>query len=276
METTATAIAREKPSSSANLLSTIKTPEPREATLLNYLHSAIAIPLIHFYTVIMASLSLAFSLFDKSGRKQHWCAQIWCRMIANTALAPVRVHGLENICLSQSYVFLSTHQSLMDIPAMLGYLPVQLRIAAKKSLFKIPFMGWHLWRAGHIPIDRSSTENAIESMRRAEKQIQNGVCAFVFPEGTRSRDGALHEFKKGGFKLALQVGASVVPITIIGSRQVLPKGSIIFRAGPIEMYIDKPIETNGLTDEDIPILMEKVRAAMLKRFPQQDTRRLNC
>lgn len=243
------------------------TPEPKKPTLFNYVHSIIAIPLIYFYTVIMASLSLTFSLFDKSGRKQHWCAQTWCRLIARTALAPVRVHGLENIEQGKSYVFLSTHQSYMDIPAMLGYLPVQLRIAAKKSLFKVPFMGWHLWRAGHIPIDRSSSEKAIESLKRAEDKITNGVCAFIFPEGTRSKDGALHEFKKGGFKLAIQIGIPIVPVTIIGTRQTLPRDSIIFRAHPIDMYIEKPIETKGLRDDDIHMLMDKVRWAMLKHFP---------
>lgn len=246
-----------------------RTPEPKKPTLFNYLHSIIAIPLIYLYTIVMASLSLTFSLFDKSGRKQHWCAQVWCRMIARTALAPVRVHGLENLEQGKSYVFLSTHQSYMDIPAMLGYLPLQLRIAAKKSLFKVPFMGWHLWRAGHIPIDRSSSEKAIESLKRAEDKITNGVSAFIFPEGTRSETGALQDFKKGGFKLAIHTGVPVVPVTIMGSRQVLPRDSIIFRAHQMDMYIDKPIETKGLSDDDIPGLMEKVRWAMLKHFPQE-------
>lgn len=245
----------------------LRTPEPKKPTVLNYVHSIIAIPLIYLYTIIMASLSLTFSLFDKSGRKQHWCAQVWCRLIARTALAPVRVHGLENIERVRSYVFLSTHQSYMDIPAMLGYLPVQLRIAAKKSLFKVPFMGWHLWRAGHIPIDRSSSEKAIESLKQAEDKITNGVSAFLFPEGTRSHTGALQTFKKGGFKLAIHTGVPIVPVTIIGSRQVLPRDSIIFRAHQIDMYIGKPIETKGLSDDDIPMLMEKICWAMLKHFP---------
>src|SRR5258708_32600452 len=117
-------------------------------------------------------------------------------MIARTVGAKVRVHGAENITTDVSYVFLSSHQSYMDIPAMLGYLPAQLRIAAKKSLFRIPFMGWHLSRAGHIPVDRGSTEKAIEVMQKAATYIRKGICAFVLPEGTRSPDGARHGFKK--------------------------------------------------------------------------------
>lgn len=240
----------------------LRTPPPRPPTLLNYLHSLIAIPLIYLYTIIMGSLSLALSLYDPGGRRQHWCARNWCRLIARTSGARVRVYGAEHIRPDTSYVFLSTHQSYMDIPAMLGYLPAQLRIAAKKILFRIPFMGWHLWRAGHIPIDRSSTQNAVTSMQLAAGYLRNGICAFVFPEGTRSRDGVLHGFKKGGFKLALQAQVPIIPITIIGSRQVLPPDSVIFRPCPIDMYVDEPIPTAGLTDEDIEMLMRRVHDAM--------------
>jgi 1-acyl-sn-glycerol-3-phosphate acyltransferase len=247
----------------------LRMADPARPTLLNYLHSLIAIPLIYLYTVIMGSLSLTLSLYDPGGRRQHWCARNWCRMIAITAGARVRVHGAEHIRRDTSYVFLSTHQSYMDIPAMLGYLPAQLRIAAKKSLFRIPFMGWHLWRAGHIPIDRSSTQNAVTSLQRAALYLQQGICAFIFPEGTRSRDGLLHGFKKGGFKLALQAQVPIIPITIIGTRRILPPDSIIFRPGPIEMYVDEPIETTGLTDDDIETLMRRVRAAMAQHIRRQ-------
>lgn len=243
-----------------------RTKPPRRPTPINYLHSAIAIPLIYFYTFVMGSISLGLSLYDPKGRKQHWCARVWCKLIARTAGARVTVHGAEHIKPGTSYVFLSTHQSYMDIPAMLGYLPAQLRIAAKKSLFRIPFMGWHLTRAGHIPIDRSSTQNAIASMQRAANYLDDGICAFVFPEGTRSRDGVLHGFKKGGFKLAIQAGAPIIPVTIIGSRQVLPPDSIIFRPGPMEMYVDPPIPTNGMTEADLEPLMQTVWRAMAKHF----------
>jgi 1-acyl-sn-glycerol-3-phosphate acyltransferase len=244
----------------------LRTLGPDSPTLLNYLHSLIAIPLIYLYTIIMGSISLTLSLYDPGGKRQHWCAQVWCRLIARTAGARVSVYGAEHIRTNTSYVFLSTHQSYMDIPAMLGYLPAQLRIAAKKILFRIPFMGWHLWRAGHIPIDRSSTQNAVTSMQRAAAYLQGGICAFVFPEGTRSRDGHLHQFKKGGFKLALQAQVPIIPITIIGTRRIIPPDSIIFRPGPIDMYVDEPISTRGLTDDDIELLMRRVRAAMAKHI----------
>lgn len=243
-----------------------RTDPPRHPTPINYFHSAFAIPLIYFYTLVMGSISLMLSLYDPNGKKQHWCAKLWCRMIARTAGARVRVHGAQHIMPGTSYVFLSSHQSYMDIPAMLGYLPAQLRIAAKKSLFRIPFMGWHLTRAGHIPIDRSSTQNAIASMQRATGYLHDGICAFVFPEGTRSRDGALHAFKKGGFKLAIQAGVPIIPVTIIGSRQVLPPDSIVFRPGVMDMYVDRAIPTAGLTEDDLDRLMREVWNTMAKHY----------
>lgn len=247
-------------------LNTPRTPEPRRATLLNYLRSAVAIPLIYLYTVVMASISLTVSFFDTGGRKQHWCAQTWCKLISRTAGMEVRTHGLENIRPGVSYVFLSSHQSYMDIAAMLGYLPAQLRIAAKKSLFKVPFMGWHLSRAGHIPIDRKSSENAIAAMQKAADYLTDGVCVFLYPEGTRSRDGHLQSFKKGGFKLALQAGAPIIPVTIIGTREVLPVDSIIFRPGPAEMYVGAPIPTAGLGDDDMENLMQQVWDEMARHY----------
>lgn len=243
-----------------------RTPSPRPPTLLNYLHSAVAIPLIYLYTAVMGTLSLALSVFDPRGRKQHWCAQTWCRMIARTTGTRVRVHGAEHVRPGISYVFLSTHQSWMDIPVMLGYLPAQLRIAAKKEVFKIPFLGWHMRRGGHISIDRASTTDAIATLQRAATGIGDGISAFVFPEGTRSRDGALQPFKKGGFKLAMQASVAVIPVTIVGTREVLPRDSIIFRPRAVDMYIDAPIPTAGLEDDALPALMESTRAAMARHI----------
>lgn len=246
-----------------------RTPPPPRPVLLNYLHSAVAIPLIYFYTFVMGSLSLILSLHDPAGRKQHWCARNWCRLIARTAGARVRVHGSEHIEPGASYVFLSSHQSYMDIPAMLGYLPAQLRIAAKKILFRIPFMGWHLTRAGHIPIDRSSTQSAIASLQKSADYLHDGICVFIFPEGTRSRDGVLHKFKKGGFKLAMQAGVPIIPVTILGTRQILPPNSIIFRPGQIDMYVDAPVQTAGLTESDLESLMQTVWESMAKHFKDE-------
>jgi 1-acyl-sn-glycerol-3-phosphate acyltransferase len=242
------------------------TPAPRAPTLWNYAHTAVAWPLVALYTVSMATLSLACSPFDRRGRMQHWCASTWSRMIARTALLDVRVRGAGHLRAGESYVFLSTHQSWMDIPVMLGYLPSQLRIAAKREVFHVPFLGWHMSRAGHIPINRGSTAESIESLRRAARGLGGGVSAFLFPEGTRTRDGSLQPLKKGGFRLALESGLPLVPVTIKGTRSAMPRGSMVLRAGPVEMHIDPPLATAGLNEADLPALMQKVRDAMESHF----------
>ena len=245
-----------------------RTPPPRPATPLNYVHTFIAWPLVALYTVVMGSLSLALSLVDRGGRMQHWCARTWSRMIVRTALIRVRVHGAGRLSAGESYVFLSTHQSWMDIPVMLGYIPAQLRIAAKREVFLIPFLGWHMTRGGHIPVNRNSTAEAVESLRRAGDSLRGGVSAFLFPEGTRSRDGSLQPLKKGGLRLAMQTGLRVVPVSIVGSRQALPRDSFILRPGPIDLFIDPPIPTAGLADEELPALIDTVRSAMESHFLQ--------
>jgi 1-acyl-sn-glycerol-3-phosphate acyltransferase len=228
----------------------------------------VAWPLVALYTVLMATLSLACSPFDRRGRMQHWCASTWSRMIARTALLDVRVRGAGHLRAGESYVFLSTHQSWMDIPVMLGYLPSQLRIAAKREVFHVPFLGWHMSRAGHIPINRGSTAESIESLRRAARGLGGGVSAFLFPEGTRTRDGSLQPLKKGGFRLALESGLPLVPVTIKGTRSAMPGGSMVLRAGPVEMHIDPPLPTAGLNEADLPALMQKVRDAMERHFSE--------
>ena len=248
-----------------------RTPPPRPPAPWNYAHTAAAWPLVALYTVLMGTLSLACSFLDRRGRMQHRCASTWSRMIARTALLDVRVRGAEHLRAGESYVFLSTHQSWMDIPVMLGYLPGQLRIAAKREIFHIPFLGWHMQRSGQIPINRGSTAESIASLQRAARLLGGGVSAFLFPEGTRTRDGSLQPLKKGGFRLAMESGLPLVPVTIVGTRRAMPRGSMVLRAGPVEMHIDPPIPTAGLTEADLPALMRQVCEAMVSHFEEVDS-----
>src|SRR5262249_32366244 len=133
---------------------------------------------------------------------------------------------------------------------------------AKESLFKVPFMGWHLTRAGNIPINRSNRREAMRSIARAAERIREGTPVVVFPEGTRSRDGALQPFKAGSFKLAAMAGVPVVPLTIIGTCKVLRRDSLLFRPGRVEMYISPAIPTVGADDEHLDDVMARVRVEM--------------
>jgi 1-acyl-sn-glycerol-3-phosphate acyltransferase len=229
--------------------------------MLAVLHSAVAIPLIYLYTIVMGSSSLMVSFVDRDGSRQHWCAQTWCKLIARTVGARVRLHGRENLpAPGVPVVYMANHQSYMDIPALLGYLPVQFRIIAKESLFKVPFMGWHLRRAGNIPINRTNRREAMRSINAAVERIRGGTSVVVFPEGTRSRTGELQDFKAGSFKLAVKAGVPIVPVTIIGTCRVLPKDSLVFHPGRVDMYVGRPVETRDMVEERLDDLIARVRA----------------
>jgi 1-acyl-sn-glycerol-3-phosphate acyltransferase len=234
--------------------------------MLDLLRSCITIPLIYVYTLVMGALALLLSFVDRGGRLQHWCARTWCRMIAATAGARVTVEGLENVPPGRACVFVANHQSYLDIPAVWGYVPVQFRIMAKRSLFYVPFMGWFLWRAGHIPVDRDNARAALRSVTRAVERLHAGCSLVVFPEGHRSFDGALQEFKPGGFKIAHKAGVPVVPVTIIGTSRVLKRDSLVFHPGEVRVVIDPPLETVGYTSRTLPQLVERVQAIIAARL----------
>lgn len=240
----------------------------RVRTVLVYAWAPLANLLWYFYTVVMATISLVASPFDRTGVAQHWCARWWCRLIAWTIGARIKVRGAENLDQARAYVYMANHCSLVDIPAMFAYLPYQFKIMAKKELFFVPFMGWHLWTAGNFPVDRSDPRRTALSLRNVVDGVRAGKSLAVFPEGTRSPDGKLGEFKPGSFKIALRAGVPVVPIAIRGTHQVLPKHSLVPRPGKVEVIIGKPISTSGMTEKDVRTLMAAVHRAIESELDQ--------
>jgi len=231
---------------------------------LSYARSLlITAPLICIYTAVMGSLSIASSLVDSSGRMQHGCARIWSRMILWTSGVRLSVRGLENIQPGVRAIFCVNHQSHMDIPIVLVSLPVQFRFLAKKQLFRIPFLGWHLQRSGHISIDRENPRAAVKSIRAAATQIQNGTPVVIFPEGGTSTDTSIHPFKGGGFMLATQSQVDVIPVTVRGSRQILAKGSYHVRGGKVDVIVGSPISSRGLSYDALAALTHE---RMLETF----------
>ncbi|MBS1855320.1 MAG: 1-acyl-sn-glycerol-3-phosphate acyltransferase [Acidobacteria bacterium] len=203
-------------------------------------------PLIFLATIVMGTLSLVDSLFDKTGNSQHALARVWGRMLLAVSLIRVRAEGVEKLDPAASYVFVSNHQSYMDIPAFLSVVPHQFRFFAKKGLFAIPFLGTHLRNAGHLPVDRSSARNSLKSMTEGARIIsQRGVSVLLFPEGGRCPEG-LREFKEGAAYIAIKAGVPVVPMAIIGMREKLPMGSIHIRSGKVAVRVGDPIPTAGM------------------------------
>jgi 1-acyl-sn-glycerol-3-phosphate acyltransferase len=233
---------------------------PREIAV--YVWAPFANLLWYFYTIVMGTLSLLIWPFDRSGAMQHGCARWWCRMIALTIGARIHVHGAENIDPSRAYVYMANHSSLIDTPALFGYLPYQFKSMAKKTLFFVPFMGWHLWSSGNFPIDRSNGRRTASSLRRVIEGVRAGKSLAVFPEGTRTPDGRLQTFKPGAFKIASRAGVPIVPITIRGTFELLPKTTLVPRPGRVDVFIGEPIDTANYAEDQMPDLIERTRAAI--------------
>jgi 1-acyl-sn-glycerol-3-phosphate acyltransferase len=236
---------------------------------LSYIRSLlITAPLIFLYTAIMGSISVASSVFDSHGRVQHGCARIWAKMILWTSRIRVRVRGLENIKPDIPYVLCANHQSHMDIPILLAALPFQFRFAAKKPLFRYPFLGWHLRRSGHLPIDRENPHAAVKSLREAAETIKRGTAVVIFPEGGTSRDGSIMPFKGGGFMLATRSDANVIPVTIRGSRAVLVPKTYHVRHGSVEVIVGQPISSTDISTTE---LASRVRQEIMAAFYHEET-----
>jgi len=204
-------------------------------------------PLIALSTMVMGTLSLLASLVDRTGRTQHRVAQVWGRMLLGASFIRVRTEGIEKLDRNATYVFVANHSSFMDIPALLACLPFQFRFFAKKGLYRIPFLGTHLHRAGHIPVDRSSPRASLKSMTEGARIVATSATSvLLFPEGGRCPEG-LREFKEGAAYIAIKAGVPVVPMALVGMRRLLPMGSIHIRRGEAVLRIGDPIPTAGMT-----------------------------
>jgi len=216
------------------------------------------IPAIGMYTAVLGTISLASSLFEAKGYFAHWCARTWARLILVTTGVQVEVTGLDRLEPGRTYVFVSNHQSIYDIPILFWSLPYQLRIIAKASLGRFPFLGWHLRRTGHMLVDRSRPDPT-KIFGWASRLTAQGLSLIVFPEGTRSPDGRVARFKGGSFYLALDAGLPVVPLSVVGSRHVMLKGRLATYPGRVRLVVHDPIDTTGLGGTNAREFGERVR-----------------
>jgi 1-acyl-sn-glycerol-3-phosphate acyltransferase len=213
-------------------------------------------------TTILGVLTIIASYFDPTGRRVHYIGKFWARL--NLLLSGVRVRLInpQAIKPGQPYIVMSNHQSHYDVWALIGHMPLQLRWVMKIELRKIPIFGLGCERMGHIFIDRGHPDRAYKSLEAAGQKIRDGASVVFFPEGTRSPDGNLLPFKKGGFNIALTAGVPILPITVRGSRGVLPKGTVRVRPGTIELLIHQPVTLEGYSTENREALMERVKSTI--------------
>lgn len=237
----------------------------RSAHVLWGIAAAIA---IFFITVWWGGLAIATILVTRQGWAVDVYGRIWARWILAVCGIHVDLEGVEHVDPTRPYVIISNHLSNFDIWTTLAAVPLNIRFIAKKELLRLPIFGQALALSDHIIIDRSNPEAAITKINeRVASQIDDGFCILFYAEGTRSRDGKVHSFKKGGVTLALRTGLPIVPMTVSGTRKFLPRSRVIIRpAGRVKIALDRPIETNDYTLEQRDALNERVRQVIIKNY----------
>jgi len=210
-------------------------------------------------TLLGSVLALPAGLIDSTGDLVLVLARLWARVLLGAPGVKVEVVQRAPLDPKRPYVFMANHASMIDIWAVLVGIPVPLRFIAKKQLGGIPLFGWAMRAGRFIFIDRQNAASARRSIAEAARRIKSGQSVVIFPEGTRTRDASLGAFKKGGFHLAIDSSADIVPVAIHGSRALMPRGSALIRAGQVRLELGEPISTAGLGPADREKLVTRVR-----------------
>ncbi len=220
-----------------------------------------------FSTIPLCALAIFCSLWDKRGVWIHrYIAVPWAKLMLKASGVKVRVDGVEHIRRDKQYIFVTNHQSYFDILALLSALPVPFAFVMKEELMEIPLLGKAMKSAGYVGISREDPRRAIYGIRRAEKKVKEGFSLVIFPEGTRSLDGSLGEFKRGAFNLALKTKLDLLPMAIKDSFKVARKGSLRIKERGFSLSILRPIEISRISKRDIPRLIELIREVIQKRL----------
>jgi len=192
--------------------------------------------------LLLASIAILVSMFDFKGRMMHIISKIFSKGVLLIAGVKLEINGRELLDRKESYIFISNHQSYFDIPVLMQAVPNNLRFVYRKSLSRIPIFGWGMYLSGYIPINRDNAREALKSLKIAAQKIKKGISVVVFPEGTRSTEEKLGEFKRGMFVIAEEAKVNLVPVTIDGSRKILPKQKFVINSGKVKVTFNKPIE----------------------------------
>ena len=232
------------------------------------IHTLLIFAWVGFATFVFGCMCILVSFYSTKGNIAHLIARLWARSILEVSRIKVEVKGLSNVDPEKPYIYMANHQSNADIPALLAFLKVQFRWLAKAELFRVPIFGRAMKGVGYISIDRSNHRSAVTSLNAAAGSIRNGASVLIFPEGTRSLDGNIRVFKKGGFILAIDAGVPIVPVVLHGTFPIMPKGRLRVKPGKIVMEILKPVETSGYTRKTKEELLEVIRNAICDAFEE--------
>ena len=213
-------------------------------------------------TIAVCLTIIIISPFDKKGNTVHYIGKFWSLLNIFLSGTRLTIRGKEKINTNLTHIVMSNHQSLFDVWALIGKIPLQIRWIVKAEIRKIPIFGYTLERMGHIYVDRKKRAAAYISLETAAEKIKNGTSVIIFPEGTRSNDGHLLKFRMGGIILALKSGVPILPVTVNGSRFVLPKNTLALMPGKIEVVVGDVIDPSIYDENNKYELMEKIRSAI--------------
>jgi 1-acyl-sn-glycerol-3-phosphate acyltransferase len=226
------------------------------------LHDAVVWITIVVSTFVFGLPAMFAALIPPRGDWFTLFARGWARTILFVSGVRLTVLHPERLAGGQSAVLAANHASMADILVLFAALPVQIRFLAKRSVFRVPFLGWGIKAAGFVPVDRGDPRRGQEAMDAALRRLTDGRCVVVFPEETRSRDGGLLPFKKGAALLAIRAGLPLVPVSIVGTYKVLPPDSLRSSPGRVVVSVGQPIPTNGLSAANRAELTHAVRQAI--------------
>jgi 1-acyl-sn-glycerol-3-phosphate acyltransferase len=220
------------------------------------------LPLVGLTVTFFGTVALICGLWDTNGRQQHAVARAWGRVMLWVALSPVTVEHGERLLMDETAVYAANHLSYYDTPLVYAKLPFQFRIIAKAPLWKIPFVGWYLQRSGQVPIDQTSVRSGVISLGRAAKTLESGLSMVIFPEGGRAFNGELQPMLSGAAWMAIKAQVPLVPLTLVGTYELLPIHVYALRPRPLKLIVGGPIPTAGLTTRDADALTEKLFAVI--------------
>jgi 1-acyl-sn-glycerol-3-phosphate acyltransferase len=226
---------------------------------MNYLFF---LPLVGLTVAFFGMVALVCGVWDKNGRQQHAVARAWGHVMLWVALSPVTVEHAERLLMDETAVYAANHLSYYDTPLVYAKLPFQFRIIAKAPLWKIPFVGWYLQRSGQVPIDQTSVRSGVVSLGRGAKTLESGMPIMIFPEGGRAFNGELQPMLAGAAWMAIKAQVPLVPLTLVGTYELLPIHVYALRPRPLKMIVGEPIPTVGLTTRDAEALTERLFAVI--------------
>ena len=267
------ALLHEKPSPRNRAKSAVKFSSKKPPFALRWLSYLLLVPLVGLATTVFGCISLLAGLWDKSGRQQHAIAHLWARTLLLISFSPVKIIGAEKLHVHETAVYASNHLSYMDTPVLFARLPFQFRILAKQALWKVPFIGWYLHRSGQVPVDLKGSRSLVASLNRGVATLKQGLPLVLFPEGGRAATGQLQTMMSGCAYMAIKAQVPLVPLTLIGTYELLPIHVYALHPRPILVVVGDPISTTGLHTRDADTLTKRLYESISAAYMQYSAQR---